>query len=60
MRSKYLIRTNEKRVFSSKAIGYTNYYTSSILELLKTLLIKRKRIIFITKWFFYEVKHEQY
>ena len=48
---KYLMRTNEVREFSLQNINYTDYYTNSSLELLRLLITKRKRIIYVTRWF---------
>ena len=47
----YWIRTDEERVFPLKTIDFTDYYMESILEVLKFIAVKRKKIIFITRYF---------
>lgn len=51
MGTKYAIRTSEERVFPLETIGYTDYRANNIFEFLKLLIIKRKKLIFATKWF---------
>ena len=51
MGQKYLMRTNEVREFPLQTINHTDYYTNSSLEFLRLLITKRKRIIYVTRWF---------
>lgn len=51
MGTKYLIRTSEQRVFPLDTIDYTDYNISSAFEFVRLLVLKRKKIIFVTKWF---------
>lgn len=51
MGHKYLIRTNEERMYPLQTIGYTDYYTNNIFSFIKLLIIKRRKILYATKWF---------
>lgn len=51
MGSKYRIRTNEQRVFPLEIVNYTDYYANSLFEYIKILIIKRKKLIFVTKYY---------
>lgn len=51
MGQKYLIRTNEERVYPLQTIGYTDYYTNNIFSFIKLLIIKRRKMLYATKWF---------
>ena len=47
MGGKYHIRTNEKRDFGDT----TDYYTNSFIELIKLMIAKQGKIIFIVRQF---------
>ena len=51
MGQKYLVRTNEERVFPLQTVSYTDYTTNSLFEFLKLLITKRGKILYATKWF---------
>ena len=51
MGQKYLMRTNEVREFPLQTINHTDYYTNSSLEFLRLFITKRKRILYVTRWF---------
>lgn len=48
MGSKYQVRTEEATEFSS----VTDYYVNSLFELIKLIIKKRGKIIFITKQYY--------
>lgn len=52
MGCKYLIRTNEERIFPLQRISYTDYYISGFTEYLMLRFKKRGKIVFIQKWLY--------
>lgn len=51
MGQRYLIRTNEERIYPLQTIEYTDYYTNNIFSFIKLLIVKRRKILYATKWF---------
>ena len=51
MGQKYLVRTNEERVFPLDTVSYTDYTTNSLFEFLKLLITKRGKILYAIKCF---------
>lgn len=51
MGSKYLVRTSERRKYPMEELEYTDYRFNRFSFLIKLLLTKRGKILFVTKWF---------
>ena len=50
MGAKYLMRTSEPRQYPLDQLDYTDYRFNSTFTLLKLLVMKRGKILFVTKW----------
>lgn len=51
MGGRYMVRTDEVREYPLVDKPTTDYYINTLWELIKLLITKRGKILFVTRWF---------